>query len=159
MAKSKSKAKTQTQKAKRSGRKQCAEKGCRKLQAEGSKRCREHQAAAGGNGVPGRPAVPDGVVQLSEIDLLRFVRTDTELHNHKLEIRNLEQEHVIDQAGFEQRRAVRQNRIKLLQQSIRQREVQQRALIEELGKKYGFDHTIASIDDETGAVHEHPPGK
>jgi hypothetical protein len=94
--------------------------------------------------------------KLSELDLLKFIRTDNELHNHTLEIKNLEQEQVIEDREFEQRRATRTNRIRLLQQSSRQRQVEQKQLLAELGKKYGFDHTIASIDDQTGIIHEHP---
>jgi len=102
------------------------------------------------------PPVPEGLCQLSELDLLKFLRTDNELHNHKLEIKNLEQAQMLEDREFEQRRAERKNRIRLLQQSIRQREVEQKQLLQEFGKRYGFDATIASIDDQTGVVHEHP---
>lgn len=136
-------------------KKQCSTKGCRKARVDGSEFCRDCAPAAP---VEENALEPEkSVLKLSELDLLKFLRTDTELHNHRLEIKNLEQEQVIEDREFDQRRATRTNRIKLLQQSIRQRQVEQKTLLMELGARYGFDATVASIDDQTGIIHEHPP--
>jgi len=129
---------------------QCNEKGCRKSCVDGESYCMQHRKVVADDGVP------PGTCRLSELDLLKFVRTDNELHNHSLEIKNLEQEQMIEEKEFDARRAARVNRIRLLNQSIRQRQVDQKTLMAELGKKYGFDYTIASVDDQTGVVHEHP---
>lgn len=134
-------------------KKQCATKGCRKARIDGSEFCRD--CAPADEGHPAQE-VMDKVIKLSELDLLRFVRSDTELHNHQLEIKNIEQAQTIDTREFDQRRAERTNRTRLLQQSIRQRQVEQKTLLADMGSRYGFDHTIASIDDQTGIVHEHP---
>lgn len=131
-------------------KKQCINKGCRKSRVEGSAYCQDCRPATEGGDIPSE------ALRLSELDLLRFIRTDNELHNHALEIKNLEQEQMIEDREFDQRRATRTNRIRLLQQSSRQRQVEQKQLLAEMGKKYGFDHTIASIDDQTGIIHEHP---
>jgi len=130
-------------------KKQCINKGCRKARVEGSEYCQDCRPSTEGGDIPA------DVCRLSELDLLRFVRSDNELHNHVLEIKTVEQEQVIEDKEFEQRRAARQNRVRLLQQSIRQRQLEQKQLLADLGKKYGFDHTIASIDDQTGIIHEH----
>lgn len=97
----------------------------------------------------------EGVVKLSEIDLLRFLNTDTELNNHQLEIRNISQEEHIEKAAYEQNKATRIQRINALKQSIKVRSQEQKAMLVQLGEKYGFDPSTASIDDKTGIVHVH----
>ena len=144
-------------KTKKTGRKRCSIRGCRKMRVEGSLACRDHQGAlrgeseeSGGNGDP-----TTEIKKLSEVDLLRFLNSDNELHNHKLEIKNLDQEQRLEHLEFEQRKATRTARVRQLSQSIRIRENEQKLLLQELAKKYGFDPSTASIDDKTGIIHEH----
>lgn len=144
-------AEKKVKRAKAVKRPRCQEPKCRKNAVDGSSHCADHAAPQGDGGVP------KDVCKLSEIDLLKFIRTDNELHNHQLEIKNLEQAQMLEDREFEQRRAERRNRVRLLQQSIRQREVEQKQLLKDFGERYGFDATTASIDDQTGVVHEHPP--
>lgn len=97
----------------------------------------------------------EDVIKLSEIDLLRFLNTDTELNNHQLEIRNISQEEHIEKAAYEQNKATRIQRINALKQSIKVRSQEQKTMLVQLGEKYGFDPSTASIDDKTGIVHVH----
>lgn len=138
----------------KSRRKQCGAKKCRKGRLDGSEFCRDHQ--------PGDPAVPDpieAVSRLSELDRLRFVEGDTALHNHTLEIKNLDQEQRLDAAAADQRKTIRQHRVNELQAAINVRMAEQRQLLDALGAKYGFDPAVASIDDKTGTIQVHEKAK
>jgi hypothetical protein len=134
-------------KARKVRKPQCAEPGCRKSIVEGEDYCRVHLEQDPTN----------AVMKLTELELLRFKETDTALHNHTLEIRNLDQEQQLAHVQFEQQKRVRQQRVNALKESIKIRSNEQRRMMESLGAKYGFDPTRTSIDDETGAIREMPP--
>jgi hypothetical protein len=92
------------------------------------------------------------------MDRLRFVEADTALHNHELAIKNIEQANRLDLIDYNERKRQRQQEILALRESIKIRQQNQRKMLEEFGETYGFDYNIASIDDKTGVVVEHPPG-
>jgi hypothetical protein len=140
--------KTRTKKTKQVGNKRCAIKGCRKARVAGTETCRVHQ---------GEDPL-DGALQLSEVDLLRFLKSDGELQNHSLEIKNLQQEQRLDNHEFDNRKRDRQARVNELVASINSRTAEQKQMLADMGKKYGFNPAIVSIDDKTGLIHEHRPG-
>lgn len=148
-------AKTKKKDAVKKRRKQCSIKGCRKMRMEGSLVCKDHQAAMRGQ-LDEQPPDPVAVTKrLSEMERLRFNELDTALRNVELEAKNTEQEAHIDKLDYERRCEVRRLRLRQLKQVMQVKSHEQKLLLGELAKKYGFDPATVSIDDTSGIIHEH----
>jgi hypothetical protein len=128
----------------REKRKRCSQGGCRRL-ATGDGRCPDHQV--------GQPT--ESVKRLSEVEKLRFLEVSTALRNHAQEIKILSMEQQLEDATYAANRKKRQDDSRELRQTIQLRMAEQHKMMEDLGKKYDFDPTRVSIDDRSGAVHEH----
>ena len=65
----------------------------------------------------------------------------------------------LEQIDWEQKKRLRAARIAELRARMLVRMEEQKALMKRLGEHYNFDPATVSIDDQTGAIHEHPPGR
>jgi len=131
-------------------RKTCSAKGCRKGVVEDTDFCPLHQEAED---------PMEATKKLTEVERLRLFEADIALRNHSQEIKILDQEQRLDQFDYDARRNTRRQRVNELQAAIQQRTIEQRQMLEVLGKKYDFDPKFVSIDDRTGTIQEHKPGE
>lgn len=137
----------------------CKTKYCRKYVVKNGycKKCNEKRLSAsetasiGGNGVKS----PIEMLKLDEIDRLRFVELDQMLINHKQEIQILKQTQQIEDQAYVARKNQRNTRVSELLIHIKDKEIEQRAMLKKFGEKYGFKEQDVSIDDVTGVIHLH----
>jgi hypothetical protein len=135
----------------RKKRKQCAKKGCRKLRVS-EEFCEAHAAEAkeGLNPI-------DHVMRLTEMDRLRFVEIDNDVRGSAQQIRILNLEQQQDGMQYEDRKRQRQAHVDTHSANIEAQQGEYKRLVQELGKKYGFDPAHVSIDDKTGVIRDNTP--
>lgn len=124
----------------------CREKGCNRVAREDGycKKCFSSKSITN----------EEGILQLTEIDRLKFLEIDQALLNFSQEIKLLDQEQRIDDFNFNQRRNTRNTRINELKNNIRDNVIKQKVFLGNLSEKYGFNPSISSIDDKTGVIHQ-----